>query len=106
MARKNRKSARKVAYGIEIEKAKAQIAVQKTKMMKVKAAPKDGGDTAMGSSGKLKKFKGIKLKRNKTVRGIKIKDSASRKKVAALLAAEKSMSNMLVSDSLKKKKKK
>lgn len=53
--------------------AKAQIAVQKTKMMKVKAAPKDGGDTAMGSSGKLKKFKGIKLKRNKTVRGIKIK---------------------------------
>ncbi|KAL6770058.1 hypothetical protein ACKKBG_A33435 [Auxenochlorella protothecoides x Auxenochlorella symbiontica] len=97
MSKKNNLTTRQNAHKFALEREKAEREKREKKKEKVvtkaQKAPVEGKAIA-----KKSKFKGVRIKRNRTIRGIKIKDAESRQKVREVLAAEQAMKEMAVDE--------
>lgn len=110
MSRKNNRKIRARAHEFALKKDKEERAKKEKKeerkkqsketldiMMKLDIGGKRPSSLSSISAPVTKKMKrkGVRLRKNSMVRGVRIKDAESRKKVKEILAAEESMKDVL-----------
>lgn len=99
MSKKNKLSTRRNAHAFDLEREKKHADAVKKKQEKKAAKAAKGGVVK-------KKSKGIRVRKGVKIKGIKVTDSDSKKKVLQLLKAEEAMRHMEVEDTAPKKKSK
>ena len=88
MSKKNKLSTRRSQHAFNAEREKKLAEERKEKQEKRKLKLERKKDRLKGVVVKKKNKRGIKLKKNSVVRGVKIKNAASKAKARRLLMAE------------------
>ncbi|KAL4514911.1 hypothetical protein Ndes2526A_g03738 [Nannochloris sp. 'desiccata'] len=114
MSKKNNQKTRVKAHTYQLKREKEAQEKKEAKSQRKQEAEQQQGAAAkspgargglvipslskLGVAGRKFKRKGIRLRKNHMVRGIRIKDASSKQKVKDILAAEEAMREMMVDD--------
>ncbi|GAB4821294.1 hypothetical protein N2152v2_008340 [Parachlorella kessleri] len=108
MSKKNNKHTRQRHLEAAKEREKEALLKRQDKLQKRKAddSKKDTSLGVKATATKKTKKKAIRIKKNVVIRGIKVRDAESKKKVKEVLAAEEAMREMMVDEAPAAKKEK
>lgn len=91
MSKKNNKTTKRNVHNVDIQREKEANAAKQKKAEKKRAALATKGGATL-----KKKVKGVRIRKGVTIKGIKVVDSESKKKLKKLLKARAAMNEMEV----------